>query len=293
VQLADRVTLRFLEAGPARSVAKGDHEAFIDEFRRRMSTLGRYDIIHSHHWFSGMAALPVARANGIPHVQSFHSIAASASTPLSSGERPESPGRMAGEALLARESDAVIAISAAEAETVVTRLGGDPDRIVIVPPGVDRELFHPAFTHRRSALGYALVAGRLQPLKGFDLAIEAVAAMPAELRPELVIAGDTSVDFDQYTAELKSIAAKNGIEHHIRFVGPQSRANLAGLLRDARIVLVPSHSETYGLIALEAAASGVPLRYIGREWRASTSEGYPTTHAREQERIVREVLATA
>lgn len=259
VRLANRIELRFLDAGPARPVAKGDHENYIEEFGSRMGALGRYDIIHSHHWFSGMAGLPVARARGIPHVQSFHSIAASASTPLSAGERAESPGRMAGEALLARESDAVVAISAAEADTVVTRLGGDRDRIVIVPPGVDRELFHPAVAHRRSAVGYALVAGRLQPLKGFDLAIEAVAAMPAQLRPELVIAGDTSVDFDQYTAELKAIAAKNGIEHHIRFVGPQSRANLAELLRDARVVLVPSHSETYGLIALEAAASGVPV----------------------------------
>ena len=260
--LTPGVTLRFLDAGPAESVPKGDHEGFIDEFRMRMSALGPYDIIHSHHWFSGMAALPLARQRGLPHVQSFHSIAADESTPLSSGERPESAGRMAGEARLARESDAVVAISEAEAETVVGRLGGPADRIAIVPPGVDGTLFHPAAGPPAGA-GYALVAGRLQPLKGLDLAIEAIAAVPESVRPELVVAGDASADFDGYVDELRALAVRHGIEHRVRFVGPQSRASLATLLRGARVVLIPSHSETFGLVALEGAASGVPVVAAG------------------------------
>ena len=263
IQPAERVTLRFLDAGPAEPAAKGDHEGFIDEFRSRLSTLGPYDIIHSHHWFSGMAALPAARLRGIPHVQSFHSIAADESTPLSSGERPESAGRMAGEAWLAQESDAVVAISEAEARTVVRCLGGSADRIAIVLPGVDGELFHP--TPHRQAPGrrYALAAGRLQPLKGLDLAIEAIAGVPESVRPELVIAGEASADFDGYADELRAIARLHGIERDVRFIGPQSRANLATLLREASVVLVPSHSETYGLVALEGAASGVPVIAAG------------------------------
>lgn len=255
--LAPGVTLRFLTAGPSRPVAKGEHEGFVDEFRMRLAEFGRFDVIHSHHWFSGMAALPLARRTGTPHVQSFHSIAAADSTPLAAGERAESPGRMAGEAWLARESDAVVAVSAAEADTVVLRLGGPIDRVRIVYPGVDGAFFcpHPDAT---AGTGYVVVAARLQPLKGLDLAIEAVAAVPTELRPDLVIAGDASSDFDDYIDELTALAARHGIEHGLRFVGPQSRADLAALLRGARIVLVPSHSETYGLVALEAAASGVP-----------------------------------
>lgn len=260
--LTPGVTLRFLDAGPAESVPKGDHEGFIEEFRMRMSALGPYDIIHSHHWFSGMAALPLARRRGVPHVQSFHSIAADESTPLSSGERPESAGRMAGEAWLARESDAVVTISEAEAETVVDRLGGSPDRIAIVPPGVDGTLFHPA-TETVTGRGYAVVAGRLQPLKGLDLAIEAISAVPESVRPELVVAGDASADFDGYVDELRTIAARHGIERGVRFVGPQSRSSLATLLRGARVVLIPSHSETFGLVALEGAASGVPVVAAG------------------------------
>lgn len=265
VELADGVTLRFITAGPARPVPKGDHEGFIAEFEDGLRALGPWDLIHSHHWFSGMAALPIARERRIPHVQSFHSIAADERTPLSEGERPESAGRLAGEAWLAQHSDVVVAISEAEAETVVTRLGGSPDRIAVVPPGVDGALFHPSAGadgdtgSPATDAGYAIVAGRLQPLKGFDLAIEAVAAVPEGLRPELVVAGDVSADYDEYIAELERLAAADGIEREVRFVGPQSRAGLAGLLRGARIVLVPSHSETYGLVALEAAASGVPV----------------------------------
>ena len=255
--LAPGVTLRFLTAGPSRPVSKGEHEGFVDEFRMRLAELGTFDVIHSHHWFSGMAALPLARLTGTPHVQSFHSIAADDSTPLAAGERAESPGRMAGEAWLARESDAVVAVSAAEADTVVLRLGGPIDRVRIAYPGVDGALFHPQPPAAVGA-GYVVVAARVQPLKGLDLAIEAVAAVPTALRPDLVIAGDASSDFGGYIDCLTALAARHGIEHGLRFVGPQSRAELAGLLRGARIVLVPSHSETYGLVALEAAASGVP-----------------------------------
>ncbi len=265
VQLSPGVTLRFLDAGPARPVPKGDHEEFIEAFRLQMDALGPYDVIHSHHWFSGMAALPLARRRGTPHVQSFHSIAADPSTPLSAGERPESPGRMAGEAWLAQESDALVAISEAEADTILQRLGGSPERITIVLPGVDGILFRPTdiraagLTGAIDIRGYAVVAGRLQPLKGLDLAIEAIAAVPEPIRPELVIAGDASADYDGYIDELRALAARHGIERNVRFVGPQSRVDLALLLSGARVVLVPSHSETYGLVALEAAASGVPV----------------------------------
>lgn len=261
VNLGGSLRLRFVDAGPAHPVAKGDHEKYIDEFGERLSELGPYDVIHSHHWFSGMAALPIARARRIPHIQSFHSIAADDSTPLSDGERSESPGRMAGESWLARESDALIAISNAEARTIETRLGGDPARITVVSPGVDSDLFTPA-AHGSSTPArapYAVVAARLQPLKGLDLAIEAVAAVSPDLRPDLVVSGDASADFDGYVDELSRLAELRGIADAVHFIGPQSREALAELLRQARVVLIPSHSETYGLVALEAAASRVPV----------------------------------
>ncbi|MET0990457.1 MAG: glycosyltransferase, partial [Glaciihabitans sp.] len=100
---------------------------------------------------------------------------------------------------------------------------------------------------------------RLQPLKGLDLAIAAVAAVPEAIRPELVIAGDASDDYAGYIDELTRLADSLGIVDRVRFVGPQGRSRLAALMCEARMVLVPSHSETYGLVALEASASGVPV----------------------------------
>lgn len=211
-----------------------------------------------------MAALPVARRWNIPHVQSFHSIAADDSTPLSAGERAESPGRMLGEAWLARESDVLVAISAAEAATITGRLGGAVERISVVWPGVDCTTFTPVAgadseEFGESETGFVLVAARLEPLKGLDLAVTAVAAMPVGIRPTLVVAGAASADYAGYVDQLRALAESVGLTKQFRLVGAQSRNDLASLFRGARLVLVPSHSETFGLVALEGAASGVPV----------------------------------
>ncbi|WP_232529047.1 glycosyltransferase [Mycetocola zhujimingii] len=255
--IAPNVMLHHLAAGPPERRVKGDHEGYIAEFARALDGFGDIDVIHSHHWFSGMAALDVARRRGIPHVQSFHSIAADPATPLSEGERPESPGRMRGEERLARESDAVIAISAAERDTVVNRLGAPESRVVVVAPGVDSELFSPLANPSNERPGYVVVAARIEPLKGLDLAMEALAALPATGRPDLVVAGGPTTGHEAYAAELRTLGDRMGIS--VRFVGPQARPKLAALLRGARMLLVPSHSETFGLVALEAAASGIPV----------------------------------
>lgn len=255
-ELAPGVLLRVLDAGPAEVVPKGRHEEFTGEFSDRMRELGPWDVVHGHHWFSGVAALPVAREFGVPYVQSYHSIAADPSTPLSHGERPESPGRLAGEARLARESDVVVAVSEAEAATVSSRLRGAADRVVVVPPGVDSDVFRPG---SRTRPPFVLAAGRLEPLKGPDLALRAVAAVPAAVRPRLVVAGGSSSEHAGYEAELRRLADELGLDDTVSFVGPRSRQGLAELLRGASVVVVPSHSETYGLVALEAAASGTPV----------------------------------
>lgn len=259
VDLSDAVRLRHLPAGPATRLAKSLIDAHIDEFSEGLARLERYDVLHSHHWMSGVAALPVARAWGVPHVQSFHSVAALPGSALSEGEPPESPARVPGEALVATASDLVIAISAAEARTVVERCGAEADRVVIVPPGVDRTVFHAGASDPTASGGYLLYAARLQPLKGPDLAIGALAEVPAALRPDLLIAGDVSADFAAYEADLHALVATHGLQDKVRFIGPQPREQLAELMRGASIVLVPSHSETFGLIALEAESCGTPV----------------------------------
>lgn len=271
VELGSGLEVVHLAAGPERLLAKGDHEAVMEEFGAALAAeLEREPvaILHAEHWFSGIAALPVGREMGIPLVQSYHSIAASHGTPLTDGERPESPGREAGERILAREADLVIAVSEAERQTVIERLAGDPDRVRVVPLGVDTELFHPCATREceeqrdwldRGGRPEAIVVGRLHPLKGFDLAIAAIAAIPAEVRPVLRIVGAPPPDDDGYVRGLHEAVAEHGMISTTAFEGALRRGELAERIRSAALVLVPSHSETFGLVALEAAASGVPV----------------------------------
>lgn len=265
--LGGGVRLLHITAGAEADLAKSAIDAHIDEFSAGLAKLDRYDLIQSHHWMSGVAALPIARAWGVPHVQSYHSVAAHPGRPLADGEPPESDARVAGEAFIARESDAIVAVSTAEARTVIERCGANPDRVAVIPPGVDLEMFRPAQrTDRRpvcprcgSRAGYVLMAARLQPLKGGDLAIRALAQLPALLRPDLVIAGDVSHDFADYRDEVERLIDELGMRDHVHFVGAQSRPDLARLMRHSIALMVPSHSETFGLVALEGAASGVPV----------------------------------
>lgn len=268
VQLAPGLRLRHLSAGPARPLPKSRIDKHIDAFSAELAALDPYQLVHSHHWMSGVAALPVARAWGVPHVASYHSVAALPGSPLSAGEPPESARRVDGEARVARGSDAIVTVSTSEARTVIERCGAHPDRVHVIAPGVDHQLFHPAAAGgqpsaggpwQQTANGFLVFAARLQPLKAPDLAIRALAGVPEVLRPHLVVAGDTSADFTGYRGELDDLIDTLGLNGQVSFIGPQPREQLAALLRAAKAVLVPSHSETFGLLALEAAASGTPV----------------------------------
>lgn len=259
-EIVDGVHVRRLAAGPPTGLPKAAHDELIVPFAELLRAEPAVDVLHSHHWFSGMAALGIARERGIGHVQSFHSIAAAPSSPLSAGEPPESVARLEGEALLARSTDAIVAVSRAEARTAVERLGADPEVVHVVPPGVDGALFRPG---TQTPVPVLLAAARLEPLKGIDLAVRTLARvidqMPAgSARPRLVVAGGATLDQD-YPRELRALASSLGVAGDVDLVGPQDRDQLAALMRSATLVLVPSHSETYGLVALEAAASGVPV----------------------------------
>lgn len=275
-QVRPGVVLRTITAGPTDRLPKSVIDQHIDEFAHGLADLDAPDIVHSHHWMSGVAALQMAQTPrehggwGVPHVQSFHSVGAPEGSPLSAGEPPESSGRLAGERACAQRSDAVVAISAAEAHTVVERCGADPDRVTIVPPGVDSQTFRPLSSSENSwrpdsvdiddwPLGYVAFAARLQPLKGPDLALRTLAHVEKWQRPHLVIVGEASQDFADYTADLHELVVRLGLEGQVTFVGSLPREELAAVLRGARVSLVPSHSETFGLIALEAAASGTPV----------------------------------
>lgn len=274
VQVSESLRVHHLTAGPAESLAKSAIDQHIDEFaaalsreaRRRVDAGEGFHVLHSHHWMSGVAALDLSAELGIPHVQSFHSIAAlsASGANLFEGEPPESPARVPGEARVARESDLVVTVSRAEATTAIRRCGADPERVRVVLPGVDHAVFHPCNESRmrkRAEVGrpYVFVAARLQPLKGVDLAIRAIAEIPSDVRPVLVVAGASSQDFAHYESQLHAIVAENDMADDVRFIGAVGRSELAEWLHGAALTLVPSFSETYGLIALESQACCTPV----------------------------------
>jgi D-inositol-3-phosphate glycosyltransferase len=261
------VPVRFIEAGPRASVAKHDLLPLAAEFGAELARLPRFDVIHSSYWLSGVAALPVAEAMGIPHLISLQTVAAVKNAHLAPGDAPEPPERLRAEAELVHGSALAITLTEAERAAIIEAYDADASRIVVVTPGVDTTLFHPAAAfHRQAPPGpkedarpTLLVLARIQPLKGVELAIQSLLAIPAARRPRLVIAGGTSPGHDAYASELRTHVARAGLGDEVTFLPPQSRPAAAELMRTASLVLVPSHSETFGLVALEAAASGTPV----------------------------------
>ena len=272
-EVAPGVTLHELEAGDPGVVAKEQLSTVADEFGEAVARLaGResrgYDIVHAHYWLSGIAALPVAIELGIPFVQSFHTLGQMKyrSTPknlvLTEPER-----RVRSETFLAMQADAVIASSTSEVDSLIEQVGAQTEKVWIMPPGVDTGLFRPesdAGDAVRLALGVEsgrpllAVVGRVQELKGQRLAVRALAALPTP-RPLLVIAGEPTPGSEHYMTALRDLAGELGVEGDVRFVGALSREAVAELFAAATITLVPSHSETFGLVALESAASGTPV----------------------------------
>ncbi len=255
--LARGAVVHHLRAGPAAPATKEHHEELIGPFAAALAEHANgWDVVHSHHWFSGMAAQPLATAHGRPHVQTFHSITAGHNRPLAEGEPAESPGRADGERHLAQVSEAVVAVSEAERTTAITRLGARAEEVHVVPPGVDVDQFRPIGGQHPPSL---VLAARLEPLKGVDLAIRALALVPEDIRPTLHVLGAPSSAYPGYDEQLVRLGQRVGVSRWLRFSGAVSRAVLAHSFAAATAVLVPSHSETFGLTALEAAACGVPV----------------------------------
>lgn len=271
--IADGVVLKALAAGPPTPIPKYRLVDVADEFGEAVARLSgrletRYDLIHAHYWLSGLATLPVAIELGIPLVQSFHTLAAMKNRSLAPGDEPEPEGRLRGEAFLGNQADAVVAGSAAEVVTLIDELRTPPERLWVIPPGVDTELFSPDHARNEPALRQLLgldparplivIAGRVQPLKDQELGIRILAELAmVSPAPMLVIAGDAQDE--HYRARLERLVDELELTADVRFVGALHREILADLFAAAEFTLITSFSETFGLVALESAASGTPV----------------------------------
>lgn len=262
-----RPRLIALAAGPP-ALAKAELPGVVETFAEGLRGLGAFEAVHAHYWLSGLAALRAFGDRGPKFAMTFHTLAAHKNALLAPGAHPEPEERVSAERELASASF-VVAGSRSEL-TAVTDFSGTPGLgSAVVHPGVDTSLFRPAPQRPDCAEPLRItVLGRVQPLKGQDLAIRAAGALAISdpglfARTEWVIAGEPTPDATAYAASLHTLADELGVTDRVRFLPAQSRTKAAALLASSAVVLVPSHSETFGLTALEAASCGVPVIAAG------------------------------
>jgi D-inositol-3-phosphate glycosyltransferase len=253
-------------AGPPRPVHKDRLPRLVRRFAESIADVGPYDVIHAHYWLSGVAGAFLKQLWGAPLVVSFHTLARVKDV-SSTGDTPEPIFRKRGEARVIEAADRIIAPTETERGQLIELYGADPDRVYVVPPGVDLNRFAPGdevAARRRFGFGddpTVVFVGRLQPFKGTDIAVQALAHLQ-RMVPDarlVIVGGDSPRGSRGERMRLRLAARRLGVADRLRFLEPVPHRELPDLYRAADVVVVPSASESFGLVALEAAACGTPV----------------------------------
>ncbi|MBO1753830.1 D-inositol-3-phosphate glycosyltransferase [Allobranchiibius sp. CTAmp26] len=277
VPVAPGVLVRHIDAGPYEGLSKDDLPGQLCAFAAGVMRLvaispeGHYDLVHSHYWLSGQVGWLAADRWNVPLVHTMHTMAKVKNRSLAQGDRPEPPGREIGEEQVVRAASLLVANTEIEARELVELYDADPARVRVVPPGVDLVTFAPGDRGTaREALELpqdaelVLFVGRIQALKGPDVLLKAAAEMvrrDPQRRRRLIVAvigGPSGSGLDKPRA-LQALARELGIADIVQFVPPVPRQELARWFRASDAVAVPSRSESFGLVALEAQACGATV----------------------------------
>lgn len=265
-EVAAGVRVFSTRAGPARPVHKDLLPRLVRRFAESIAEVGPYDVIHAHYWLSGVAGAYLKQAWNVPLVVSFHTLAR-VKDGASTGDTPEPIFRKRGEERVIRAADRIVAPTEIERGQLLDLYDADPARIHVVPPGVDLDAFSPGdkiAARRRFRFGdhpTIVFVGRLQPFKGTDVAVQALAHL-RRMVPDarlVVVGGDSPRGNRGERMRLRLTARRLGVSNRLRFLEPVPHQELPELYRAADVVVVPSASESFGLVALEAAACGTPV----------------------------------
>jgi D-inositol-3-phosphate glycosyltransferase len=271
--VAPGVRVVSIAAGPRKHLPKDELTAHLGEFTAGVRAFAlaqrvRYDVVHSHYWQSGLAAIPLARVWGAPLVHSHHTLGRVKNRYLAPGDRAEPQARLEGEARVIEAADVLVASTDEEWRQLACLYGASHDRLKTLHPGVDHDSFRPgAQPAARAELGLGdeavmLYVGRIQRLKGIELAIRAAEQLrPALDRPLrfLVAGGASGPDGDVEVARLRALAAELALDDVVTFAGPVPHERLPVYYQAADVLVVCSHSESFGLAALEAHSCGTPV----------------------------------
>lgn len=274
VEVEPGLRVLHIAAGPYEGLSKEDLPGQLCAFAAGMMRVAArepedwYDVVHSHYWLSGQVGWLAADRWNVPLVHTMHTMARVKNQHLAPGDVPEPGGREIGEAQVVEAATALVANTAQEARELVTLYGADPHRVAVAEPGVDLDVFTPGDQGAaREALGVSaddillLFVGRIQPLKGPDHAVR-VAGELLRRHPEwggrltLAVLGGASGVGVRNPMGLSELAAGVGLGDALRLLPPVDRVTLTQWYRASDAVLVPSHSESFGLVAVEAQATG-------------------------------------
>ena len=265
-----------IPAGPS-DLTKEQLAAHVPEFTSNLGEFVEmegtsYDIIHSHYWLSGKVAARLKERWNVPFVHTFHTLGRVKNESLRQGDFPEPQFRLAGERNVIEEACAIVASTVEERRSLVELYAAHPERIHLIPPGVDHRLFTPGDKgFARDALGIdrdamvMLFVGRLQPLKAVDTAIRAMADLASRAQVAgrdlrlLIVGGPSGASGSAELSRLHALAKSLGVSSAVDFIPAQPQASLPAYYRSADVCLVPSHTESFGLVALEAQACGLPV----------------------------------
>jgi D-inositol-3-phosphate glycosyltransferase len=274
VEISPGVRVRYFDCGHG-TLTKEQLPAHIAGLSKEFLRIVKdenYDVIHSHYWISGKVAMPAAKQLGIPLVHTMHTMARVKNLNLAEGETPEPMIRVQGETQVVAAAQSLVANTDAEAASLVSLYDACPDTVHVVAPGVDLYTFTPGQgrSAARSIVNLphdSLVVtfvGRIQPHKGPEVLIRATCELVKHsplLRKKLVvnIMGGASGANTEEVDRLKELATWLAIDDVVRFSPPVPRTDLAQWYRAADLVVVPSYSESFGLVALESQACGTPV----------------------------------
>ena len=277
VEMAPGVTVRHVMAGPYEGLAKEELPAQLCAFTTGVLRAeaarapGWYDLVHSHYWLSGQVGWLAKDRWGVPLVHTAHTLAKVKNLLLADGDTPEPKARVIGEEQVVAEAERLVANTPTEARELIDLYDADVARVAVVEPGVDLDRFRPGdrdAARRRFGLpadAYVVAfVGRIQPLKAPDVLLRAAAELRArdpDIGRKLVVAvcGGPSGSGLERPAALMELATELGLADAVLFLPPQAGDALAELYRAADLVAVPSHNESFGLVALEAQACGTPV----------------------------------
>jgi D-inositol-3-phosphate glycosyltransferase len=266
-------------AGPEVPCPRQEMEAYIPEFVEGIKKFAdekniHYDLIHSHYWMSGLVAEALSDAwGGTPIIQMFHTLGEMKNRVARTDNEREGSYRLDGERRVMGRVDRIIAATPAEQAQLEWLYNADMRKVYVVPPGVDLGHFYPIpIDEARLFIGLPpearmiLFVGRIEPLKGLDTLIKAVACLRVKDLAEpvhlAVIGGDPDAEHEEMSAEMVRIQKMCDdltVGKMVAFLGKRSQDTLPYYYSAAEVVVMPSHYESFGMVALEAMACGTPV----------------------------------